>query len=382
MQRGSKESSTGDGILLAYILAPLFLLLLLCILLIHFLRQRKIIVQQENHHLLEPQEAQSPAIDKSIQMLETIHEGQFSNVSRAKYGHEVVAVKNIVANQCDLWENEKDIYQQCNLHHQNVLRFIAAEKINDIGEIRHWIITEYCSHGSLGDYLQNYTLSVSQLIHMTIGILKGLDYLHFSNHSSSVTVAHRDVKTSNILVKSDLTCCIADFGLSLSFPFEENIQQATDMSQVGTRRYMAPEVLRGAMTFSPECFIAVDMYAFALVAWELLTRTNAQEIVADPYELPYASDVGQHPSLDSMIQCVVEQKKRPLLKDEWKSDVILNVLCETIEECWDMDAYARISARLAYIRLCRLPAPTSCEECVSINVCSSSKSEIIESCVT
>jgi len=374
---GSEGGDKNDGILLASILAPLFLVVLICILVIQ--RQRKRVVQRENHYLLEPLEAQSlPSIDKSIELLETVHQGQFSNVSKANFGNELVAVKNIIVSQSELWENEKDIYEKCELSHQNVLRFIAAEKMNDVAEIRHWIVTEYCSKGSLGEYLQINTLCFSQLMNMTIGILKGLDYLHFSNNSCSVTVAHRDIKTSNILVKSDLTCCIADFGLSLAFPFGE-VQKSMDMSQVGTRRYMAPEVLRGAMTFSPECFIAVDMYAFALVAWELLSRTNGEEIVADAYELPYTSDVGQHPSLESMIQCVVEQKKRPLIKDKWRSNSTLQVLCETIEECWDMDAYARISAKLAYIRLSRLPVLSPCERCASINVSSNDwRSEIDE----
>jgi len=359
---GSGGAKSADRMLLAYILAPVFLLMLMCIVVAHFFRRHKDTTRQEIDHLLEPPETLSPTINKSVVMLETIHEGQFSNVLRANYGHEVVAVKNILPTQSDLWLNEKDIYEKCSLHHHNVLRFIAAEKIQEDNITKYWIITEFCSNGSLADYLQKYTLGMSDLIRMTLCILKGLDYLHSSNQSSSVTVAHRDLKSSNILVKSDLTCCIADFGLSLSFPYSSmytNLQQSTDMSQVGTRRYMAPEVLRGAMTFTRECFIAVDMYAFALVAWELLSRTSVAGVEAKPYELPYATDVGQHPSLENMIQCVVEHKKRPRLENKWREDSILNVLCETIEECWDIDAYARISARLAYLRLSGVSVQTS-----------------------
>ena len=38
---------------------------------------------------------------------------------------------------------------------------------------------------------------------------------------------------------------------------------------------MAPEVLEGAINFSREAFLRIDMYAFALCLWELLTRCNA-----------------------------------------------------------------------------------------------------------
>ena len=42
--------------------------------------------------------------------------------------------------------------------------------------------------------------------------------------------------------------------------------------QVGTRRYMAPEVLEGAIIFSRDQFFRIDMYAFGLVLWELISR--------------------------------------------------------------------------------------------------------------
>ena len=46
---------------------------------------------------------------------------------------------------------------------------------------------------------------------------------------------------------------------------------------MGTRRYMAPEVLEGAINFSREAFLRIDMYAFGLCLWELITRCTAIE---------------------------------------------------------------------------------------------------------
>ncbi len=43
--------------------------------------------------------------------------------------------------------------------------------------------------------------------------------------------------------------------------------------QVGTRRYMAPEVLEGATEFSAFAFRQIDVYAAALILWELMSRT-------------------------------------------------------------------------------------------------------------
>ena len=35
---------------------------------------------------------------------------------------------------------------------------------------------------------------------------------------------------------------------------------------------MAPEILEGAINFHRDAFLRIDMYAFALVLWEVLTR--------------------------------------------------------------------------------------------------------------
>lgn len=47
--------------------------------------------------------------------------------------------------------------------------------------------------------------------------------------------------------------------------------------QVGTRRYMAPEVLEGAINFQRDAFLRIDMYAFGLVLWELAARCTAAD---------------------------------------------------------------------------------------------------------
>lgn len=47
--------------------------------------------------------------------------------------------------------------------------------------------------------------------------------------------------------------------------------------QVGTRRYMAPEVLEGAINFQRDAFLRIDMYALGLVLWELASRCKAAD---------------------------------------------------------------------------------------------------------
>lgn len=56
--------------------------------------------------------------------------------------------------------------------------------------------------------------------------------------------------------------------------------------QVGTRRYMAPEVLEGAINFQRDSFLRIDMYAMGLVLWELVSRCLEAEGESDVAEMP------------------------------------------------------------------------------------------------
>ncbi|CAB0001427.1 unnamed protein product [Nesidiocoris tenuis] len=106
---------------------------------------------------------------------------------------------------------------------------------------------------------------------------------------------------------------------------------------------MAPEVLEGAINFSRDAFLRIDMYAFGLVLWELASRCTAVETPSE-YQLPFEEEVGLHPTLEDMQESVVHKKQRPVLRNSWKSHPGLVVLCDTMEECWDHDAEARLSA--------------------------------------
>lgn len=53
-------------------------------------------------------------------------------------------------------------------------------------------------------------------------VRRGLNYLHEEIPSEKPeyykpAIAHRDLKSSNVLLKTDLSACIADFGLALAF---------------------------------------------------------------------------------------------------------------------------------------------------------------------
>lgn len=106
------------------------------------------------------------------------------------------------------------------MKHPNILEFIGVEKHLDQSE--YWLITAYHSYGSLCDYLKAHTVTWSDLCKISESMARGLMHLHEEIPASKAdglkpAVAHRDFKSKNVLLKSDLTACIADFGLALVF---------------------------------------------------------------------------------------------------------------------------------------------------------------------
>ncbi|XP_027132280.1 activin receptor type-2B-like, partial [Larimichthys crocea] len=124
-----------------------------------------------------------------------------------------------------------------------------------------------------------------------------------------------DFKSKNIMVRTDLTAVIGDFGLAVCF--EPGKPPGETHGQVGTWRYMAPEVLEGAINFQRDAFLRIDMYAVGLVLWELVSRCKAVDGPVDEYMLPFEDEVGQHPSLEDLQEVIVHKKMRPAFKELW-----------------------------------------------------------------
>lgn len=66
--------------------------------------------------------------------------------------------------------------------------------------------------------------------------------------------------------------------------------------QVGTRRYMAPEVLEGAINFNRDAFLRIDVYACGLVLWEMVSRCDTVGTVGE-YLLPFEAEVSYRDSV-------------------------------------------------------------------------------------
>jgi serine/threonine protein kinase len=158
----------------------------------------------------------SPLLTVEPQFIEVIHEGALASVHRARRGREEIVVKLFPdtpeSKKC--WNQEMNIYMTENLKHDNLLRFIDfAENIKE--ENTYWLLFDYHPLGSLYDYLHESSITIKELAVFAKSIADGLSHLHSCDGKSSI--AHRDLKSKNILVKQDLTCCICDLGVAIRF---------------------------------------------------------------------------------------------------------------------------------------------------------------------
>uniref|UniRef100_A0A6I8MYN6 TGF-beta receptor type-1 n=1 Tax=Ornithorhynchus anatinus TaxID=9258 RepID=A0A6I8MYN6_ORNAN len=288
-------------------------------------------------------------IARTIVLQESIGKGRFGEVWRGKWRGEEVAVKIFSSREERSWFREAEIYQTVMLRHENILGFIAADNKDNGTWTQLWLVSDYHEHGSLFDYLNRYTVTVEGMIKLALSTASGLAHLHMEivGTQGKPAIAHRDLKSKNILVKKNGTCCIADLGLAVRHDSATDTIDIAPNHRVGTKRYMAPEVLDDSINMKHfESFKRADIYAMGLVFWEIARRCSIGGIHED-YQLPYYDLVPSDPSVEEMRKIVCEQKLRPNIPNRWQSGEALRVMAKIMRECW----YANGAARLTALRI-------------------------------
>ncbi|XP_070350232.1 activin receptor type-1-like isoform X2 [Equus asinus] len=248
--------------------------------------------------------------------------GRYGEVWRGLWHGESVAVKIFSSRDEQSWFRETEIYNTVLLRHDNILGFIASDMTSRNSSTQLWLITHYHEHGSLYDFLQRQTLEPQLALRLAVSAACGLAHLHVEifGTQGKPAIAHRDLKSRNVLVKSNLQCCIADLGLAVMHSQGSDYLDIGNNPRVGTKRYMAPEVLDEQIR--TDCFESykwTDIWAFGLVLWEITRRTTVNGIVED-YRPPFYDVVPNDPSFEDMKKVVCVDQQTPTIPNRLAAD--------------------------------------------------------------
>ncbi|KAH7730971.1 DAF-1 protein [Aphelenchoides avenae] len=289
-------------------------------------------------------------IARQITLKDCIGRGRFGEVFVGEWRGEKVAVKIFLSRDEQSWHRETEIFRTNMLRHSNLLRWIASDNKDTGASTQLWLVTEFLPHGSLCEYLERHSVSTPLGLQFIRSIAHGLAYLHaevpgVNNQCFKPGIAHRDIKSRNILIKNDMTCAIADLGLAVRC-FNGNID-IPENSRGGTVRYLAPEYLDGTLVPSRfTTYIQMDIYAYALVIWEIARRMEYSLVSmgAQSYEVPYFEFVPREPTTDEMRQCVVTDGQRPTMPPDWEHSTTMLELTRIMSESWSENPNSRLTA--------------------------------------
>lgn len=202
---------------------------------------------------------------KKYELEVKLGKGAYGVVWKAKdrRSTETVALKKIFdafQNSTDAQRTFREIMFLRRIRHENIVRLINVIKAdhsqNDIYLVFDYMETDL--HAVIrAEILQN--IHKRFIIYQ---LLKALKYMH------SGSLLHRDMKPSNILLNSDCSVKVADFGLARSIATHAHPSQNPVLTDyVATRWYRAPEILCGSTKYTK----GVDLWSLGCILGELIS---------------------------------------------------------------------------------------------------------------
>ncbi|XP_067099630.1 bone morphogenetic protein receptor type-2-like [Osmerus mordax] len=317
----------------------------------------------------------------NMELHEVIGKGHFATVWRGFQKGAMVAVKVYLAGNEHSFTTEREVYKLPLLVHAGIADFLGAGRLEG-GEMV--LVLELAAYSSLHLFLTKSSCDWPSSLRLARSLADGLAFLHseFSRHGLyKPTVAHRDLSSSNVLVRSDGTCALSDFSCSSIlynsqrgpgtreggpgtrqgglWTGQGNSGTITQGSLVGTLIYMSPEVLEGSVNLrSSKWMIQGDVYALGLLLWEIWTRCSTLYTgsAVPEHALPYETELGVCPSLELLCLHVAERRQRPAIPKHWEQAFQVFSLEDIVTDCWDHDADARLTSQCALDRLLTLQA--------------------------
>ena len=206
---------------------------------------------------------------------------------------------------------QREIETVARLQHPNILA------VHDSGEVQGqlWFTMPLVDGESLRDRLtRERQLPLEVALRVTTESARALQYAH--DHG----VIHRDIKPENLLLTSDGTALVADFGIARAVREAGARLTETGMS-IGTPAYMSPEQAAGERGVDAR----TDIYSLATVLYEMLageppfTGPSAQAIIAKRFlgDVPRVRTV--RPAVPEHVEAAIVRALAPVAADRFST---------------------------------------------------------------
>lgn len=207
-------------------------------------------------------------LDGRYEIMEVIGVGGMAVVYKAfdNIDHRIVAVKILKSEYLANDEFKRRFRNESKavavLSHPNIVRVYDVS----FGDAIQYIVMEYVEGITLKNYItQQGIVDPREALYFITQLLRALKHAHDKG------IVHRDIKPQNILLVSDGTIKVTDFGIAR---ISENATRTMTDGAIGSVHYISPEQAKGSHTDS-----RTDLYAAGVILYEMMTG-----------KLPFQSD--------------------------------------------------------------------------------------------